>query len=114
VVQPADIASLKLTSATVQSGASAPADPDKGPVNPATGDTTATAKTQLFLLTTAATLADATPVYGATLAWSESGQGHLLAKQSNGGNYVVLKSGETVTVTAAVGALSAQVVLTAP
>lgn len=113
VVQTADVAHLSLHAVTMQTGSSAPSDPDKGPNNADPADTS-TPKTQLFLLAIDATLADGTPVYGPTVAWSESGNGHLLTKQSNGGNYAVLKSGDTVTVTAALGALSAQVTLTAP
>ena len=113
VVLPADVAHLNLHSATVQSGSSAPSDPDKGPNNPDPADTS-TPQTQLYLLAIDATLGDGTPVYGPTVAWSESGANHLLVKQSNGGNYAVLKSGETVTVTAKLGTLSAQVTLAAP
>ena len=114
VVAPKDIAQLKLNSATVQSGSSAPVDPDKGPVNPDPAASSSTAKNQIFLLAIDATLSDGTPVYGPPVAWSESSSGHLLTKQSNGGNYAVLKSGESVTVTATVGTLAAQIVLVAP
>ena len=114
VVTPAEVAHLKVNSATVQTGASAPADPDKGPVNPDPADTTTAPKTQLFLLAIDASLADGTPVYGPTVTWTESGTGHLLTKQSNGGNYAVLKSGESVTVTATLGTLTAQIALVAP
>ncbi len=113
VVLAADVAHLKLNSATLQTGGTAPADPDKGPNNPDPAQT-ASPKTQIFVLAIAATLADGTPVYGPAVTWSESGNGHLLTKQSNGGNYAVLKSGETVTVTATLGALSAPVTLIAP
>ena len=115
VVTQADIAKVTLTSALLQTGASAPADPDKGPQNPDPAATTAPT-TQLYLLVANATLEDGTPVFGPTLTWTEDGANHLLTKTSNGGNYAVLKSGEKVkvTVAAAQGALSAQVTLTAP
>lgn len=115
-----DVADLHLTSLLVQNGASAPADPEKAPVNSDSGASATTTKSQVYVLSTAATLADGTPIYGATLQWNEvdkNGQpttGHLLTKQSNGGNYAVLKSGETVKVTVTIGALSQQVTLTAP
>jgi hypothetical protein len=113
VVTAAEITKLTLTSATLQTGTSAPADADKGPVNPDPAATT-TPATQLFLLVVNATLQDGTPVFGPTVTWSEDGNSHLLTKTSNGGNYAVLKRGETVTVTAALGALTAQVTVTAP
>ena len=117
VVEATAVAALQLASVAVQTGQSAPADPDKAPVHPdsgGTGATTTAAKSQLFLLTTATTLADGTPVYGARVSWSETSAGHVLAKETDGSNYAVLKSGDTVTVTATVGTLSQQVVLTAP
>lgn len=114
VVAEADVSTLQLASFAVQNGHSAPADPDKAPISPDSGDAETNQKTQLFGLATTTALADGTPVYGAQIIWTESGTGHLLAKKTGGGNYAVLKSGETVTITATIGTLSKQVVLSAP
>ncbi len=114
VVELTDITGISLTSVSAQNGWTTPADPDKGPVAQSDADAKTAAKSAIFVLSVAAALADATPVYGPTTTWSESGSNHLLAKQSSGGNYAVLKSGETVTVTATVGNLSKDIKLVAP
>ncbi len=114
VVLDSAVADMQLASAQVQNGQSPPADPEKAPVNSDSGGGTTTAQSAIFALSATCALADKTPVYGASVLWSESGSGHLAALKTNGGNYAVLKSGESVTVTATVGALAKQVTLTAP
>lgn len=114
VVTPKDIANLALVSVTTQVGA-APTDPDKAPVpTDSGGNGSAKVVTQWFALVTSMTLADGTPVYGGQVTWSESGIGHLLVKNSSGGNYAHLTTGESVTVTATIGTLVKQVTLTGP
>jgi len=114
VVIPKDIATMALLSGASQVGTT-PTDPDKAPVpNDSGGNGSAPVVTQWFALITSAALADGTPVYGAQAIWTESGTGHLLVKNSNGGNYARLTKGEIVTVTATIGTLSKQVTLTGP
>ncbi len=114
VVEASAVAHLTLASFALQTSATVPADPDKGPDAPATGTAPTAPKTQLFALTTVTTLADGTPVYGARAKWTESGTGHLVVKESDGGNYALLKSGESVTVHATVGTLDAEITLQVP
>lgn len=114
VVTPKDIATMTLLSGTTQVGTT-PTDPDKAPVpNDSGGNGRTAVVTQWFSLITSAALADGTPVYGAQAIWTESGTGHLLVKNSSGGNYAHLTKGESVTVTATIGTLSKQVILTGP
>lgn len=113
IVEAADVASLDLLPpVSIASGTATPASPD-GPPKPV-DESAANSASRLYLLVAMTKLADGTRVYGAPLAWTESTPGHILGKTTNGANYVLLKAGETVTVTAQIGALTKQVVVTGP
>jgi hypothetical protein len=107
VVQTADVAKLDMAPPVLfGAGTPAPTDPNAPP--PA-ADPKAEVKTRVYLLVTDCKLADGTRVYGAKVEWTESGSGHLALKTTDGTNYVLVKQGEKVKVTATVGTLQKSV-----
>lgn len=115
VVTATEVAKITLTAVamTTITGSNKPTDADAPPATPPS-DAKAEPTTRWYGLVVQGRLADGERVYGPPVAWTEATPGHLLSKSSNGGNYALLKAGEKVTVTAQVGALTAQVELTGP
>lgn len=106
VVTTQDVAKLDMAPPVLfGAGTVAPSDPNAPPPasDKASGEAKAQPTTRVFLLVTDCKLADGTRVYGAKVEWAESGTGHLALKTTDGTNYVVVKPGEKVTVTATVG-----------
>jgi len=114
VVEAVSVTAITLKAATMTTitAKNKPTDADAPPSAPPS-DAKPEATSRWYGLFVQANMADQR-VYGAPVSWTETGTGHLLAKNSNGGNYALLKKGEKTTVTAQVGTLTAQVELTGP
>lgn len=111
IVPSADVVSIEVTATLLGKGTVV--DPNK-PDAPKNADAVQTGE-RIFQLVVRAKTAGNLRVYGVPALWTEVGGGsHLLLKTAYEANYVVLKSGEKVTVHVAVGTLGKDLELTGP